>query len=55
VRDVAIVGTGQTKFGRWDKSNTELFCDAALEAMEEANVRSEGYRSGICGRRISRI
>jgi hypothetical protein len=52
VRDVAIVGTGQTKFGRWDKSNTELFCDAALE---EANVRSEGYRSGICGRRISRI
>ncbi|VUT25496.1 MAG: acetyl-CoA acetyltransferase [Candidatus Methanolliviera sp. GoM_oil] len=49
MRDVAIIGTGQTRFGRWDKSNTELFCDAALEAMEEANVDQKDIEALYAG------
>lgn len=39
MRDVAIIGVGMTKFGElWDKSLRDLFTEAALAAISDANV-----------------
>jgi len=39
MRKVAIIGAGITKFGElWDKSLRELFVEAALKAVDDANV-----------------
>ena len=39
MRDVAIIGASQTKFGElWDSSFRELISQAGLGAMEDANV-----------------
>jgi acetyl-CoA C-acetyltransferase len=41
MREVAIVGTGMTKFGElWDMSLRDLFVEAALGAMKSAGVDS---------------
>lgn len=40
MRDVAIIGVGCTEFGElWDKSFRELFVDAGVSAIEDANVQ----------------
>ena len=39
MRDVAIIGTGMTRFGElWDSSLRSMFADAALEALDDAKV-----------------
>jgi acetyl-CoA C-acetyltransferase len=39
MRDVAIIGYGQTKFGElWEKSFRELIVEAGVKAINEANV-----------------
>jgi len=51
MRDVAIIGVGQTKFGRTDRTCVELFAEAAHQAMEDAGVTPkeiEGLWIGNC-------
>jgi acetyl-CoA C-acetyltransferase len=38
MRDVAIIGIGHTKFGKTEKTQIELFAEAAMQAMEDASV-----------------
>jgi acetyl-CoA C-acetyltransferase len=39
MRDVAIIGTGMTRFGElWDSSLRSMFAEAALEALDNAKV-----------------
>lgn len=39
MRDVAIIGVGMTKFGElWEQSIRDMFAEAALKAMNNANV-----------------
>lgn len=38
MRDVAVIGVGQTKFGKSEKSSKELWAEAGLQAMEDAGV-----------------
>lgn len=39
MRDVAIIGVGMTKFGElWDQSIRDMFAEAALKAMDDANI-----------------
>ena len=47
MRDVAIIGTGMTRFGElWDSSLRSMFAEAALEALDNAKVdhRIDVYR-----------
>lgn len=40
MRDVAIIGTGMTKFGElWDKSLRDIYVEAALKAIEDSGVK----------------
>lgn len=40
MRDVAIIGVGCTEFGElWDKSFREIFVEAGVSAIEDANVQ----------------
>ncbi|MBE0480403.1 MAG: thiolase domain-containing protein [Dehalococcoidia bacterium] len=39
MREVAVVGVGMTKFGLSEKSNVELFSEAAMEAIQESNIQ----------------
>ena len=42
MRDVAIIGVGCTEFGElWDKSFRDLFVEAGVTAIEDANVQGE--------------
>ncbi|MFQ6056851.1 MAG: thiolase domain-containing protein, partial [Methanosarcinales archaeon] len=42
MREVAIIGIGCTKFGElWDKSFRDLFVEAGISAIEDANVQGE--------------
>ncbi len=43
VRDVAIVGIGMTEFGRLDGNLTDIACDAALQAMHDANAEEKEF------------
>ena len=39
MRDVAVIGVGMTKFGElWDKQLRDLFVEAAIQAIDDANV-----------------
>jgi acetyl-CoA C-acetyltransferase len=38
MRDVAIIGIGHTKFGKASKTSLELFSEAALQAIDDADV-----------------
>lgn len=39
MRDVAVIGVGMTKFGElWEQSIRDMFAEAALKAMKNANV-----------------
>ncbi|MEN6510492.1 MAG: thiolase domain-containing protein [Chloroherpetonaceae bacterium] len=39
MREVAIIGVGQTKFGElWDQNLRDIFAEAALKAMEDAKI-----------------
>ncbi|MFA6570207.1 MAG: thiolase domain-containing protein [Bacteroidota bacterium] len=40
MRDVAIIGVGMTKFGElWNQSLRDIFAEAALKAMANANIK----------------
>lgn len=42
MRDVAIIGVGCTNFGEmWERSFRDLFVEAGLNALEDANARGE--------------
>jgi acetyl-CoA C-acetyltransferase len=42
LRDVAIIGVSQTKFGElWDKSFRDLIVEAGITAIEDANVEGD--------------
>lgn len=42
MRDVAIIGVSQTKFGElWDKSFRDLIVEAGIKAIEDANVEGD--------------
>jgi acetyl-CoA C-acetyltransferase len=47
---VAVVGVGQTNFsGPQDKTEVELFAEAATEAIEESNMKSENIEALFIG------
>ena len=42
MRDVAIIGVGETQFGElWEKSFRELGLEAGFKAMEDANLSGD--------------
>jgi len=53
MRKVAVVGVGFTKFGLSDKTNTEMFAEAAFQALEDANISPKDvealYFSNVLG------
>ncbi len=50
MRKVAIVGTGHTDFvSDGPKTEVEMFCEAATEAMEEASVTPKDIQALYCG------
>ncbi|MFP4475380.1 MAG: thiolase C-terminal domain-containing protein [Desulfatibacillaceae bacterium] len=38
MREVAIMGVGMTRFGIWDKTNLELFAEAATDAIADSRL-----------------
>jgi len=54
MRRVAVVGAGETKFsGAQTRSNVELFTEAAMEAMQEAGVKSRDIQALLVGNVLS--
>ncbi|MBC7114593.1 MAG: acetyl-CoA C-acetyltransferase [Archaeoglobi archaeon] len=50
MRDVAIIGVGCTKFGElWDKSFRDLFIEAGLKALEDANLHGDEIEAMYVG------
>jgi acetyl-CoA C-acetyltransferase/acetyl-CoA acyltransferase len=50
LREVAIVGVGMTKFGsRPDKTNIELFSEAAMDALNESNLKPKDIQALYLG------
>ncbi len=50
MRKVAIVGTGHTDFvSKGQKTEVEMFCEAASEAMQEASVKPADIQALYCG------
>lgn len=39
MRDVAIVGVGMTKFGVSEKTQVEMFAEAAMDAINASNLK----------------
>jgi acetyl-CoA C-acetyltransferase len=50
MRKVAVVGVGETKFsGAQSRTNSELFCEAAMEALQLANLKSKDIQALLIG------
>ena len=49
MREVAIVGIGMTNFGRSEKSNIEMFSEAAMEAINESNLTPKDIQALFLG------
>ena len=50
MRNVAVVGTGETKFsGAQDKTEVELFSEAAMDALNEANLTPKDIQALFVG------
>ncbi len=49
LREVAVVGVGITKFGRFDDSSVELFSQAAMDAIVESNLEPRGIQAIFVG------
>ncbi len=45
LREVAVVGIGHTKFGNLDKTNIELFSEAAMDAINESNLKPKDIQA----------
>jgi acetyl-CoA C-acetyltransferase len=54
MRKVAVVGVGQTKFsGAQSRTNTELFTEAALDAMNGAGVKARDIQALLVGNALA--
>jgi acetyl-CoA C-acetyltransferase/acetyl-CoA acyltransferase len=50
MRKVAVVGVGETKFSAvQDKTNVELFAEAAMEALNESNLKPKDIEALFLG------
>jgi len=49
MREVAVVGVGMTKFGPSEKTNVELFSEAAMEAITESNIQPRDVQALFLG------
>ena len=49
MREVAVAGVGMTKFGRTTKSVIELFSEAAIEAINESNIKPKDIQAMFVG------
>ena len=49
MREVAIIGVGLTKFGRSEKTQVELFSEAAMEAIGESNLKPRDIQALYLG------
>jgi acetyl-CoA C-acetyltransferase/acetyl-CoA acyltransferase len=49
MRQVAAVGVGMTKFGVSDKTSVEMFAQAALEAIDDAKIKTKDIQSLFLG------
>lgn len=45
MQDVAIIGIGHTKFGKASKTSLELFSEAALQAIDDADVELKDIKA----------
>ena len=56
MREVAVVGVGMTKFGRHEnKSQIELFSEAAMDAINESGIRPKDIQALFVGNANSDI
>jgi len=49
MREVAVLGVGMTKFGISEKTNVEMFSEAALEAITRSNLESKDMEALFFG------
>jgi acetyl-CoA C-acetyltransferase len=49
VRKVAVVGVGMTKFGRSEKTQVEMFAEAAMDAINGSNLKPKGIQALYLG------
>lgn len=49
LREVAVVGVGMTKFGRFSDSSVELFSQAAMDAIIESNLTPKDVQALFIG------
>ena len=49
MRDVAIVGSSQTKFGKLAKSNVELFAEAGIDAINKSGIAAKDIEALFLG------
>ncbi len=49
MRKVAVMGVGMTKFGPTEKSQVELFAEAAMEAINTSNIKSKDVQALFLG------
>ena len=49
MRQVAAVGVGMTKFGVSDKTSVEMFAQAALEAIDDAKIKTKDIQALFLG------
>jgi acetyl-CoA C-acetyltransferase/acetyl-CoA acyltransferase len=49
MREVAVVGVGMTSFGKSQKSNIEMFSEAAMDAIADAGLKSRDIQSLFLG------
>ncbi len=49
MREVAVVGVGMTKFGPSEKTNVELFSEAAMEAIADSNIKPKDIQALFLG------
>jgi acetyl-CoA C-acetyltransferase len=54
MRKVAVVGVGQTKFsGAQNRTNVELFTEAAMEALDMASIQTRDVQALLVGNALS--
>ena len=49
MRQVAIAGVGMTKFGRSEKTQVEMFAEAAIDAIKESNLNIKDIQAVYVG------
>ncbi len=49
MREVAVVGVGMTQFGPSEKTNVELFSEAAMDAIAESNLEPKDVQALFLG------